>query len=87
MSALSLAQAMQKISWYRRVHALAALGNIKSAKETLKEERVLDIFERDTSDSLLAKEFDEHLKLMKGQRQNLVNRFKPAEEKRRRRRT
>ena len=54
---------MQRISWYRRVHALAALGNIKSAKETLKEESA------------------GHLKLMKGQRQNLVNHFKPSEEK------
>ena len=52
---------------------LASLSNIKSAKQTLKEERVQDIFEKDTSDSLFPKEFDEHLKLMKGQRQNLVN--------------
>ena len=40
-----------------------------------------DIFEKDTSHSLFLKEFDEHLKLMKGQRQNLINHFKPAEEK------
>ena len=53
---------------------LASLSNIKSAKQTLKEERVQDIFEKDTSHSLFLKEFDEHLKLMKGH-------FKPAEEK------
>ena len=63
------------------MHALAALGNVKTAKETLKEEKVQTIFENDGSDSLFPKEFDDHLKLMKGTRQNLVNHFKPVEDK------
>ena len=81
LSALTLAQAIQKISWYRRVHALSALGNIKNVKDTLKEEKVQQIFEKDTSDNLFPTQFDEHLKAMKGSRQNLVNHFKPEEKK------
>ena len=39
LSVLSLAHVIQKISWYRRVHCLSALGPVKNARDTLKEER------------------------------------------------
>ena len=44
MAVLSLGHAMQKISWFRRVHSLSALGALKSVKDTLKEEKVKKIF-------------------------------------------
>ena len=81
MAVLSLGHAMQKISWFRRVHSLSALGALKSVKDTLKEEKVKKIFEEDTSNNLIPKEFDELLKADKGSRTNLLTHFKPPAEK------
>ena len=81
MAVLSLAHAIQKVTWFRRIHSLSALGTHKNAKETLKEDKVRKIFEEDTSNSLFPKEFDEHLKADKGSRTNLLTHFKPADEK------
>ena len=75
LSVLSLAHVVQKISWFRRVHSLAALGTIKNARETLKDEKIQEIFEKDTSNSLIPKEFDDQLE--KGTRKHLVKHFKP----------
>ena len=81
LSVLSRAQVMQKISWYRRIHCLSTLGPVKNARETLREEKVQEIFEKDTSTNLFPKEFDEHLKTMQGTRQNVSKHFKPEEKK------
>ena len=81
MAVLSLGHAMQKISWFRRVHSLSALGALKSVKDTLKEDKVKKIFEEDNSNNLIPKEFDELLKADKGSRTNLLTHFKPPAEK------
>ena len=81
LSVLSLAHVVQKINWYRRVHCLSALGPVKNARDTLKEEKVQKIFVEDSSTNLFPKEFDEHLKSMQGTRVNVVKHFKPEEKK------
>ena len=81
LSVLSLAHVVQKISWYRRVNCLSALGPVKNARDTLKEEKVQKIFVEDSSTNLFPKEFDEHLKSMQGTRVNVVKHFKPEEKK------
>ena len=47
MASLALAHAMQKASWFRRVHSLGAMGTIKNVKETLEEEKVQGILNAD----------------------------------------
>ena len=81
MAVLCLGHAVQKISWFRRIHSLSALGALKSVKDTLKEEKARKIFEEDTSNNLIPKEFDELLKADKGSRTNLLTHFKPPAEK------
>ena len=87
LSTLALANAIQKISWFRRVHSLSALGSLKNVRETLRSPKVQEILEKDTSNSLIPKDFDEHLKGEKGTRQNLINHFKPPEEKKKKKET
>ena len=64
MAVLSLAHAVHKISWFRRIHSLSALGTLKNVKETLKEDKVRKIFEEDTLSNLIPKKFNELLKFI-----------------------
>ena len=78
MATVAVAHAMQKITYYRRLSSLSSLGNMKSARETLKEEKVQKIFSEDASNVLFPKEFDDLLKAQKGSRSNILATFKPA---------
>ena len=57
LSILALPNAIQKISWFRRVHSLSSLvaGDVR---ETLKSPKVQEILEKNTSNSLIPKDFD-----------------------------
>ena len=81
MATLALAHAMQKMTWFRRVHALSGVGTIRNVKETLKEEKVQEILEADTSNDLVPMQFYEHLKATKGIRDAIQKHFKPPAEK------
>ena len=77
VAVMALGHAVQNISWFRRVHSLSALGTLKNVKETLKEEKVKSIMEKDSTNNLFPKEFDDVLKADKGKRTNLLAHFKP----------
>ena len=77
VAVMALGHAFQNISWFRRVHSLSALGALKNVKDTLKEDKVRSIMEKDTTNNLFPKEFDEVLRSDKGKRTNLLAHFKP----------
>ena len=57
---------------FRRVHSLSALGTLKNVKDTLKEDKVRSIMEKDTTNNLFPKEFDDVLKADKGKKNLLA---------------
>ena len=79
-SAVLLAHALQKVSWYRRVHVLGAIGKIKDAKEILKREKIQKIFVESKTTDLFSKEFTEEIKIEK-KSTNIVEILKPKKPK------
>ena len=51
-SIILLAHALQKVSWFRRLHVLSSVWSVKSAKELLKREKITKIFEKNESGDL-----------------------------------
>ena len=75
--------ALQKASWYRRLHSLSAMGpkTVKNVRDVLKESAVTKILQEDESNQLIPRKFDEHLKTKETTRKNLVAAFGKEEKK------
>ena len=72
-----VAHTIQKLSYYRRLHALSSMGtkSVKNVREVLKEEQVRKLLQEDDSNLLVPTEFDAYLKAKEQSRKNLVNAF------------
>ena len=73
-----LGHAMNKISWYRRLHILSRLGKHADVKKLLQQEKVKTIFKENQTNELFPKEFDEHLKDENVSRKNVLSALKPT---------
>ena len=85
-SAVLVGHAMQKVSWYRRVNVLSAIGKTNGAKiadirSLLKQDKIQNIFENDTSGDLFSAKFDEVTKSEKTSRSNFTDLFRKKETK------
>ena len=76
-----LAHAVQKVSWFRRLHVLSSVWSIKNAKELLKREKITKIFEKNESGDLFSKEFNDTIKLEKTSKSNIADFMKTKKEK------
>ena len=80
-SIILLGHAMQKVSWFRRLHVLSAVGKVKDVKETLKLEKNQKIFEENISGELFSQAFDDEAKQQKGAKSNIIELFKTEKKK------
>lgn len=80
-AATLVAHAAQKVSWYRRLHLLGAVGKIKDVREILRRESTQDIFNKNTSGELFSKEFRDAVKTERSDKDNVIDLFKPAKKK------
>ena len=76
------AHTMQRISWHRRVHVLSAIGKTNGAKNAdiralLKQDKIQQIFQNDSSGELFGKQFDEVTKSENTSRSNFAALFQP----------
>ena len=77
-SLILVAHAIQRISYYRRVHVLGAVGKVKDAREVLKRDNVQSIFQKNSSGELFSKEFFDIIKTEKSSKSTIVDIFKPS---------
>ena len=75
-SLVLVAHAIQRVSYYRLVHVLSAVGKIKDAREVLKRENVQSIFQTNSSGELFSKEFFDAIKTEKSSKSTIVDIFK-----------
>ena len=73
-----LGHAFQKISWFRRIHCLSALGKHGEATKIVKQEKVKEIFKNNSSGDLFSKEFDDHFKVVTTTGKNISAALQPA---------
>ena len=80
-SVVLIAHVIQKVSWFRRVHVLSAIGKVKDVRELLKRENIQKIFEKNTSHELFSKEFHNEVQLENKSKPNIMDLFKPKKKK------
>ena len=80
---LLVGHAIQKVSWFRRLHSLSAMGTktMKNVREVLKEPAVVKILQDDKSNLLIPTEFDQYLKSKETSRKNLTTAFGASNKK------
>ena len=82
MGAKMVAHAIQKVSYYRRLHCLSSMVKTpKNVREVLKEEPVKKILLEDASNLLVPPEFDSYLKSKETLRKNIANAFASTKKK------
>ena len=71
-----VAHAFQKVSWYRRVHALNDIGKITDVRKMLKGKDTQEIPSK-AGDELFSEEFDKNVELTRKAGKNILTAVKP----------